>query len=612
VVLRGEAVGRRFRHAAAIAFAVAIAFAGTHAGAPSARAAGGATFVPFGPARFVDSRIGLGVEGRLAPFAPATFAVAGANGVPAEAVAVTGNLTVVGQSSAGYLALTTAPIAHPGTSTLNFPLRDIRANGVHAGLAPDGTLSITASTATNVVFDVTGYFVDGSGATFYPLEPSRLIDTRIGLGLDSALRPGVPRVAQVTGLGGVPADAVAVTGNVVAVYPGAAGFVAITTDPDEAPDTSTLNFRAGEIKANNFAVALGDGGTIGLTFVTGLATAATDVVLDITGYYAAGDGGARFFPIDPVRVGDSRVNLGVNGPLGSGQPATLRVAGQLGIPGDAQAVAANVVAVPGSSSGYGAITPLAEAAPATSSVNFPRFDTRANGVLAVLSPYGTLGLTFKGNGAAHFVVDVTGYFAGGSAISTPTVAPFTGMSIFRASAWSSQASYTWCVGAAIQMQRNLVIGASAHDGYSQALYVAYSYLHSQYVARAGAEVDGWAATLTHLGVGFYKVGAYDTFDSAVKAAATRLRITSKPVGVVTMEGRHAWVMVGFESQGDDPAFSQSFTVTSVTVMAPLAGRLAYDPAPGVAQGVAYLTTKLTPYADDFPTIWDGKYVIIEP
>jgi hypothetical protein len=79
-----------------------------------------------------------------------------------------------------------------------------------------------------------------------------------------------------------------------------------------------------------------------------------------------------------------------------------------------------------------------------------------------------------------------------------------------------------------------------------------------------------------------------------------------------MEGHHAWVMVGFDSQGDDPAFSQNFTVSSIIVMAPLAGRLAYDPAPGTAQGLVYMATKITPYTDDFPTIWDGKYVIIEP
>jgi hypothetical protein len=592
--------------------AAAFVIGAAHGAASPVRAADGAAFVTFGPTRVVDSRIGLGIEGGLEAYTPVSFAVAGANGIPTGAVAVTGNLTVVGQSGAGYVSLTTAPVAHPATSTLNFPARDVRANGVHAALAADGSLSVTATTATGIVFDVTGYFVTGSGADFFPISPERLVDTRSGRGLDGRFVAGEPRRARVAGVGGVPADAVAVTGNVVAVNPDNSGFVSVTSAPDADPGTSTVNFRPREIQANNFTVTLAPGGTIGLTYVSGFSGATTDIVLDITGYYVGNDGGARFFPIDPVRVGDSRVNLGINGPLGSGAPATMQVAGRLGIPESAQAVAANLVAVEGASSGYAAITPVATKAPSTSSLNFPRYDTRANGVISILSPVGTLGIIFNGIGAAHFVVDVTGYFAGGSAIARPAVPAFTGMSIYRASAWSAQASATWCVGAAIQMQRNIVWGASDHNGTRQAIYVAYSYLHSQYIAQAGAEVDGWAATLTHYGVGFYKVGAYDTFDEAVKVAASRLRVTGKPVGLVTLEGHHAWVMVGFTSVGDDPSLSQEFSVKSIVVMAPNAGIRAYDPLPGTSQDVAYMATKITPYTDDFPTIWDGKYVIIEP
>ena len=66
---------------------------------------------------------------------PRSFAVAGAGGVPSNAVAVTGNLTVTGQTQAGYVSLTTSAQSHPATSTLNFPLGDSRANGVTVALA---------------------------------------------------------------------------------------------------------------------------------------------------------------------------------------------------------------------------------------------------------------------------------------------------------------------------------------------------------------------------------------------------------------------------------------------------------------------------------------------
>ena len=58
--------------------------------------------------------------------------------IPTNAVAVTGNLTVTGQTKAGYIVL--APAAGGATSTLNFPVGDTRANGVTVALGTGGTL----------------------------------------------------------------------------------------------------------------------------------------------------------------------------------------------------------------------------------------------------------------------------------------------------------------------------------------------------------------------------------------------------------------------------------------------------------------------------------------
>ena len=76
-----------------------------------------------------------------------------ASGVPADAVAVTGNVTVVGQKRAGFVtvapALTTG--VQPPTSTLNFLLGDIRANGVTGALGAGGTLDFTNCTGTPAI-----------------------------------------------------------------------------------------------------------------------------------------------------------------------------------------------------------------------------------------------------------------------------------------------------------------------------------------------------------------------------------------------------------------------------------------------------------------------------
>ena len=128
----------------------------------------GATYHTLPPVRVLDSRPGVGHigPGLFHSKVKQTFSVATlASGVPSSAVAVTGNVTIVGQSHGGYV--TVAPSltsgVQPPTSTINFPLGDTRANGITVPLAPGGKLdamywgSKTTDTV-NVIFDVTGYF----------------------------------------------------------------------------------------------------------------------------------------------------------------------------------------------------------------------------------------------------------------------------------------------------------------------------------------------------------------------------------------------------------------------------------------------------------------------
>jgi hypothetical protein len=83
--------------------------------------------------------------------------------VPGNATAVTGNLTVTQQTSAGFLFIGPVAQNNPTSSTLNFPLGDDRANGVTVALGSGGTLSVTYAAGTlgptaHLIFDVTGYF----------------------------------------------------------------------------------------------------------------------------------------------------------------------------------------------------------------------------------------------------------------------------------------------------------------------------------------------------------------------------------------------------------------------------------------------------------------------
>jgi hypothetical protein len=122
----------------------------------------GTTYHAITPTRVLDTRNGTGgLSGPFTNHAARTFTV---SGVPSNAAAVTGNLTVTGQTSSGYFFIGPVATNNPGSSTLNFPAGDDRANAVTVALGSGGTLSITFVAPSNgptaqAIFDVTGYFV---------------------------------------------------------------------------------------------------------------------------------------------------------------------------------------------------------------------------------------------------------------------------------------------------------------------------------------------------------------------------------------------------------------------------------------------------------------------
>ncbi len=374
------------------------------------------TYTPVTPVRLLDTREANGLSGRFTSRSPRTFDVAGRGGVPDDATAVTGNLTVVKQTSSGYLSLGPIPDSTPGTSSLNFPLGDIRANNVTVRLSAAGGLSAVfmgaSGARTHVVFDVTGYFREGTaGARFTALNPTRLVDTRDGLGLAGALQSGASRTFAVAGAGGVPAGAVAVAGNLTVVDQTNGGFVTLGPAPEATPTTSSLNFPMGDIRANGVVVPLGDGGTLSAVFIAPV-PASVELVFDVTGYFASGGSGAVFVPLNPARLLDSRFGNGLAGDFTHGDPRAFEVAGRGGVPADAVAVTGNLTVVGQTRGGYFSLGPSVGPEPDFSTLNFPVVDVRANGVAVALGGSGSLSNVFVASPTARTdaVFDVTGYF----------------------------------------------------------------------------------------------------------------------------------------------------------------------------------------------------------
>ena len=376
----------------------------------------GATYHPLAPARLLDTRSGNGLSGKLSANTPRTFAVSGRGGVPAGATAVTGNLTVTGSSAGWAIYLGPDPVASPTSSTINFKAGDTLANGLTVALSATGSLSATyistAGKTTDLVFDVTGYFTpDAAGATYHPLAPARLLDTRSGNGLSGKLSANTPRTFAVSGRGGVPAGATAVTGNLTVTGSSAGWAIYLGPDPVASPTSSTINFKAGDTLANGLTVALSATGSLSATYIS-TAGKTTDLVFDVTGYFTPDAAGATYHPLAPARLLDTRAGNGLSGKLSANTPATFAVTGGGGVPAGATAVTGNLT-VTGSSSGWAIyIGPDPVASPTSSTINFVTGDVKANGLTVALSATGTLSATYISTAGktTDLVFDVTGYF----------------------------------------------------------------------------------------------------------------------------------------------------------------------------------------------------------
>jgi hypothetical protein len=200
------------------------------------------------------------------------------------------------------------------------------------------------------------------------------------------------------------------------------------------------------------------------------------------------------------------------------------------------------------------------------------------------------------------------------------LSPWTGIAnLYRSGVFSTQRKASWCVGASIQMMKNVVLGQSDRSYANQETYMRSARSLDRYTAGDGAKGSdpaGWAAALRVHGAGTgYHVVEKSGFRAALRAAARALRRTGKPVGLLVGHGSHAWVMTGFTATAD-PAMTGDFEVTGVYILGPLHPRTphhGFDPAPNTRLSTDRMKNFLTRYDDRLgPSPWDRSYVLILP
>ncbi|TPG16243.1 hypothetical protein EAH86_13640 [Pedococcus bigeumensis] len=294
----------------------------------------GVTAVP--PARVLDTRSGS----PLGPGGTRTLKVAGTSSpsVPADAVAVTLNITATGPTATSYLTVYPAGASRPTSSTLNMVRGSTVANATIATVGAAGSVTIAnASGSVHVIADLTGYLLPGMG--YVPLVPVRVADTRSGdyfqggFGFDAPYPVGTVNPASMFDITvprrgsapKVPFGAGSVVLNVTAIAPDRAGYLKVVPGDGfgPLPSVSTLNFTAGQVVANGAIV----GSPLDEVSLKS-SGAVVDAVVDVLGYFPAdGVGLMRLGPnYRTYSLGTDRIGVIACNPTGYTVPRAQAVA----------------------------------------------------------------------------------------------------------------------------------------------------------------------------------------------------------------------------------------------------------------------------------------------
>lgn len=264
------------------------AAAGTSAGVVSFGAGG---FEPLVPARILDTRDGTGAPaGPVGPGGVIELVVAGRGGVPSiGAGAVVLNVVATEPSADSYLTAWPTGVDRPLAANLNIAAGQTVGNLVVVKVGAGGRVSLyNLSGRTHLVADVQGWFPEGGALS--PMTPSRLLDTRTGIGAPiGAVGPGSVTRLQVAGRAGMPATGVgAVVLNVAVTQPSAAGYLTVYPTGVDRPLAANLNMRTGQTVPNLVIAKVGTDGRINLFNYGG----STHIVADVAGWFPATANGA--------------------------------------------------------------------------------------------------------------------------------------------------------------------------------------------------------------------------------------------------------------------------------------------------------------------------------
>jgi hypothetical protein len=382
---------------------------------PTAPVSANLRFVPVTPQRVYDTRNGIGIS--AGPIMGGSTRVVDIDAIaspPAGTSAALVNITFADATGYGYGQAWQTRTARPATSIINVTQAgDAVANAAIVSLDAQLSFMVGATTTTNLIVDVLGFFTSagGAGGRFVPVPPTRLVDTRAPA--DATTNPYAPVGdhidVQTLGKAGLPNSgigALVFTVTALGSNDPVSGFATVYPAGVARPSSSNVNTLGGiaDVRANLAIVPLGGSGQLSV-----YRERVDHVLIDIVGYMTdagAGSAGQLYQSIAPQRLVDSRLGVGF-GSLGAG--ATGIADHTPPLPASASGVVQNITVTNTAGWGYVSAAPAGAALPIVSNVNHVgALQDRA--ALSITPLPGSGQVQYYSYNATDLVVDVVGYF----------------------------------------------------------------------------------------------------------------------------------------------------------------------------------------------------------
>lgn len=254
---------------------------------------------------------------------------------------------------------------------------------------------------------------------FTAISPVRVLDTRLGLGADSApVGPGETITLDLSAVDDLPSGIQGVIINVTTTQSTEPSFITVWASSSDRPSTSNLNTEPGQNTPNLVIVRVSQDLSIDLYNAAGT----VHLIADVTGYIVSPSRSIE--TTTPTRVLDTRDGTGTSSrPFGPAETRSLVLAGVGGVAPDASAVVLNLTSTRSTEPSFLTAWPSGADRPLASTLNTEPGQTTPNLAIVELGDGGSIDL-YNAAGSTEVLADVVGFIRPSSFVKTMTPTRF--------------------------------------------------------------------------------------------------------------------------------------------------------------------------------------------